>query len=161
MPPSITIEPISESNFDEFLRLIDRLAEYEKLDPPDEGARARLWEHGLGEHPLYEAFIARLDGEVVAYAIYFMTYSSFKAMPTLYLEDIFVLEEHRRKGVGRRMFARVVARAKEKGCGRMEWCVLDWNTPAQRFYKATGAERLGWYFYRLDGGKFEGAPPSE
>ena len=85
----------------------------------------------------------------MGYSIYFATYSSFMARPVMYLEDIFILEEHRRKGYGQAMFDHAVREAAEGGYGRIEWCVLDWNEPAQKFYEKNGARRLGWYFYRL------------
>ena len=158
MNTEISIERISEENFDDFLYLVDKLAEYEKLPPPDPGARARLKEHGLAASPMYEAYIAKLNGKAVAYTIYFFNYSSFLALPTLYLEDIFVLEEHRKQGIGTRIFEFCVAAAKEHGCGRIEFCVLTWNEPAIKFYERNHAERLDWHFYRLDEsrlGRFE------
>ncbi len=155
MPDSVlTIERVIEENFDDFLSLINKLAEYERLNPPDEEAGIRLKRDGLAEDARYEAYLGRVDGEAVAYVVFFETYSSFLAMPTLYLEDIFVSESHRRKGFGRVMFEFCVKMAEEKGCGRMEWCVLDWNTPAIRFYEKNGAERLGWSFFRLSRDRF-------
>jgi GNAT superfamily N-acetyltransferase len=97
--------------------------------------------------------------------MFFANYSSFMARPVMYLEDIFILEEHRRKGYGGAMFDHAVSEAVENGYGRMEWCVLDWNEPAQRFYEKNDAERLGWYFYRLPREEMErrarGAPSGE
>jgi len=155
MTSDITIEKVMNSNFNDFIYLVERLAEYERLQPPDEDARERLRRHGLSENPRYEAYMARVDGQYVAYVIYFFNYSSFLAMPTLYLEDIFVLEEHRRKGIGSRLFKFCAEQALDAGCGRIEFCVLTWNTPAQGFYEKNMAEKLNWYFYRLDRDRLE------
>lgn len=155
MNPEISIDKVTPDNFEDFLHLVDALAEYEKLQPPDTAARERLRRHGLSENPRYEAYLARHDGQYAAYVIYFFNYSSFLAMPTLYLEDIFVLEEHRRKGIGSRLFRFCAERAVESGCGRIEFCVLTWNTPAQGFYEKNMAEKLDWYFYRLDRDRLE------
>jgi GNAT superfamily N-acetyltransferase len=152
----VAIERVDEGNFDEFLGLVDELAAYERLDRPDEAARYRLRADGLSDHPKYEAYLGLVDGKPVAYLIYFLTYSSFLAMPTLYLEDIFVLEAYRRRGIGREMFGFCMERALEKGCGRMEWCVLDWNEPAIKFYEKNGAQRLEWTFFRMDRHLMEG-----
>jgi GNAT superfamily N-acetyltransferase len=145
----LAIERVVEENFHDFCALIEKLAEYERLDPPDDEAKARLKNDGLSDNPRYEAYLGRVGGEAVSYAVFFQTYSSFLAMPTLYLEDIFVLEEFRRAGLGQRMFEFCVKKAGEKGCGRMEWCVLDWNQPAIDFYEKNKANRLNWIFYRL------------
>jgi len=145
----LTIERVVESNFDDFLGLVEALAQYERLNPPDDVAKQRLMRDGLSSAPLFEAYLGRLDGKAVGYCVYFTTYSSFLAMPTLYLEDLFVLETHRRGGIGLEMFEFCMKKAVEKGCGRMEWCVLDWNEPAIRFYEKNGARRLDWIFYRL------------
>jgi GNAT superfamily N-acetyltransferase len=86
----------------------------------------------------------------VGYAIVFETYSSFLAKPTLYLEDIFILPAHRGKGIGLKLFRHCVAEAKRRRCGRMEWCVLDWNKNAVRFYDTYGARQMKqWLLYRL------------
>jgi GNAT superfamily N-acetyltransferase len=143
------IRKLDAGNFDAFVGLIEELASFEHLDPPDAAAKKRLRRDGLGRSPRYEAHVGYFGGRPVAYVIFFETYSSFLALPTLYLEDIFVLAEFRRKGVGKRMFEFCRGRAAELGCGRMEWCVLDWNEPAVRFYEKGGGERLPWFFYRM------------
>ena len=146
----LAIEKVTAENFDSFLKLVDKLAEYEKLTPPDQPAKTRLRKDCLSANPLYEAYIAELNGEAVAYVICLHTYSSFLALPTLYLEDIFVLENHRRQGVGQKMFDFCKTLAKSRGCGRIEFTVLTWNKSAQDFYDKNGAKRLDdWYFYRL------------
>jgi GNAT superfamily N-acetyltransferase len=91
------------------------------------------------------------SGEPIGYALFFFTYSSFLAKPTLYLEDIFVLEEFRGLGVGKSLFLRCVGEAVKQKCGRMEWSVLNWNSRAIKFYRDLGAKRLGeWSVFRLD-----------
>ena len=131
--------------------LITALALYEKLEPPDDEARTRMLEHGWGERPRFDAWLAVADGRPVAYAIAFETYSTFLARPTLYLEDIFVLPEHRRGGVGYQLFRTIAAEAHARGCGRMEWACLDWNEPGLNFYRKIGAGPLSdWRYFRLN-----------
>ncbi|MBW3622508.1 MAG: GNAT family N-acetyltransferase [Armatimonadetes bacterium] len=138
------------------IRLIDALAEYEQLEGPSEAAKARLIEDGFGERPRYEAYLAESDGEAVGYAITFETYSTFLAKPTLYLEDLFVLPHARRAGAGRTFFQHLARVALERGCGRIEWTVLDWNASAIRFYDSLGGQHLReWLHYRLDEGSIE------
>jgi len=146
---SLVIRKVTESNFDRFLGLIAKLAEYERLAPPDEEAKKRLRADCLWDNPKFEAFMAEIDGEYVGYVIYFFTYSSFLALPTLYIEDLFVLERYRRRGVGQKLFDECRAKAREAGCGRIEFTVLQWNKGAQAFYEKNGAKRMEWYLYRL------------
>jgi GNAT superfamily N-acetyltransferase len=141
------------------LDLIDGLADYEKLARPDAAARERLARDAVGRSPRFRTLLAELrpaapsgPGEVVGYAMYFFTYSSFLARPTLYLEDIFVLPEHRGQGAGRALFRACAAAAVRRDCGRMEWQVLDWNAPAIEFYRRAGAQLLEeWRVCRLTG----------
>ena len=133
-----------------YLELVRALAVYEKLDPPTDAACERLLTHAFGEPPMYELFVAEDEGPIVAYAVTFHTYSTFRALPTLFLEDLFVHPEARRRGIARAMIAHLQALAVERGCGRMEWTVLDWNTPAKDLYDAIGAEWLeAWQIRRL------------
>jgi GNAT superfamily N-acetyltransferase len=135
-----------------FLDLVRGLAEYEQLDPPDEQAQARLLEDGFGDRRRFEAYLVEIDGEAVGYAIVFETYSSFLARPSLYLEDIFVRPQARRKGAGTALIRYLAGEAIRRGCGRMEWVVLDWNELAQGVYRKLGAEMLGeWRICRLTG----------
>src|SRR3954451_20942534 len=115
--------------------LIDALADYEKLNRPSPEARARLARDLFGPKPRIDCFLAFMDGYPVGYAIVLETYSSFLALPTLYLEDLFVLEEYRKRRVGRALFETALEEAKLRGCGRMEWTVLDWNQLAIDFYR--------------------------
>jgi len=145
----IVIDQVDAKNFDEFLGLIDKLAEYEKLLAPDEEAKRRLRRDCLSDKPKFQAFVGKIGAEYVSYVIFFFTYSSFLAMPTLFLEDIFVLEEYRRQGIGKKMFDFLKETAKREGCGRIEFTVLKWNKSAQEFYEKNKARRLEWYLYRL------------
>jgi GNAT superfamily N-acetyltransferase len=154
MTDELTIEKVTGDNFDDFIFLIKKLAEYEKLVIPDDKAVEQLKKDGSGDNPCYQAFLGKLGDNYVAYIIYFFNYSSFLALPTLYLEDIFVLEEYRRKGIGTRLFQFCKEQAKEKGCGRIEFCVLTWNEPAIKFYEKNNANRLDWYFYRMNREQF-------
>jgi GNAT superfamily N-acetyltransferase len=146
----IEVRPASADDAEIFLTLVDQLADYEKLDRPSAEARARLKRDGFGPRPLFRAYLASLDGRTVGYAITFHTYSSFLALPTFYLEDLFVLPDARGTGAGRALFEFLARQAVREGCGRMEWVVLDWNRIAIDFYEKLGARRLAdWYPYRL------------
>jgi len=146
----MTIRPATVDDVDTLIGLITAFAEFEKLPAPDEGARARLKEHGFGPRPKYEAWIAEWAGQPVAYSIMFETYSTFLARPTLYLEDIFVLPDYRRRGIGKALLHNCFRLADERGCGRMEWACLDWNVRAQTVYEGLGAKHLReWMLYRL------------
>lgn len=134
-----------------FLELVEALAHFEELDPPDEAGRERLLEDGFGDRPRFEPWVAELDSRVVAYAVLFETYSTFRAKPCLYLEDIFVHPDARRRGVATAMMERFRRLAEERGCGRFEWIVLDWNKGAQALYDRIGAEMLSdWRVVRLE-----------
>jgi GNAT superfamily N-acetyltransferase len=147
---SILIRKAEREDFPKLLDLITALAHYEKLDPPDEGAQQRLIDHAWGQKPRYEPWLVEVDGIPAAYAILFETYSSFLAQPTLYLEDIFVLPEYRKRGVGQAVFKRLAQEAAARECGRMEWSCLDWNELALGFYKKLGARQLSeWVYFRL------------
>ena len=151
MKIDIHIEKINNENFNNFLLLVEKLAKYEKLDPPDKEAKIRLRKDGLSKAPRYNAYLAKINEKYVGYIIYFMSYSSFLALQTLYLEDIFVLKEFRRRGVGRKLFEFCILKSKEKQCGRIEWHVLDWNKPGIDFYTKYRAKHLSsWLFFRLD-----------
>ena len=147
------IEKINEENFSEFIYLIEKLAEYEKLLPPDEDAKLHLKNDAFSKNPKYEAYVAYIDEKPAGYITFYFTYSTFLAKKTLYLEDIFVLEEFRKRGLGKALFEFCKKEAKNRGCGRMDWTVLTWNEPSIRFYEKLGGERQDWYLYRLDGEK--------
>lgn len=142
----------TEEDAERWLALVDALADYEKLDRPRPDARERLVRDAFGPPPnRIQVYLAESPaGEALAYAITCETYSSFLALPTLYLEDLFVLPNARRHGIGRAFFRFVAAEALLRGCGRMEWVVLDWNQLAIEFYEGLGARHMReWYTYRL------------
>lgn len=138
------------SDSDGFLHLLESLARFEKLEPPTRAARRRILTD-IFEKRRVSLLLARSRGRPVGYALYFYTYSSFLAKPTLYLEDIFVLDEFRGSGIGKSLFMACVKDAARHRCGRMEWSVLNWNVKAMRFYEELGARKLSdWSVYRLD-----------
>jgi GNAT superfamily N-acetyltransferase len=151
MVDGVTIRPAEAPDGETFLALVDALADYEKLDRPSPDARRRLLHDAFGPEPRrIQVYLAEVGGNPVAYAITLETYSSFLALPTLYLEDLFVLPDARRHGIGRAMFRYLAGEAVRRGCGRMEWTVLDWNRLAIDFYDRLGARRMKeWYLYRL------------
>jgi GNAT superfamily N-acetyltransferase len=122
-----------------FVGLVRALAEFEKLPGPTDEAAARLLEDAFGDRPRYELLVGEVENQVVAYAVYFFTYSTFLARPTLFLEDVFVHPSARRLGLGTEIMGRLKEIAGERGCGRFEWMVLDWNTGAQDMYRELGA----------------------
>lgn len=159
---TMTIRKAAPEDADVFLSLIDALADYEKLQRPDAEARERLIRDATGPEPRIEAYLAAYERTAVAYAIIFETYSSFLALPTLYLEDIFVLPEFRGRKIGLRLFLAMSTLARDRGCGRMEWTVLHWNTPAIDFYKQLGADHMDeWFLYRLSSESLDGLPRVE
>ncbi len=102
-------------------------------------------------NPSIFVLVAIVKKKVVGYAIYFFTFSSFKGLKTLYLEDIFISNEYRRYGIGKKIFKRLIKIANLNKCGRMEWCVLNWNKDAINFYNNLGAKPLkDWTYYRLN-----------
>ncbi len=142
---------------DLLLELVQGLADYERLDGPDAEARARLIADATATPPRFEARVVEVDGRAVGYAVFFMTYSTFLARPSLFLEDLFVLPDARGRGAGSALFDAVLAEAQARGCGRMEWTALAWNAPAIAFYEARGARALHeWHMFRLDGDALEG-----
>jgi GNAT superfamily N-acetyltransferase len=149
---SLVIRKAASRDASSFLSLVKALAKFENLEPPSQSAERRLIRDTFSKRrKKLNLLLAFVDRKPVAYALYFFTYSSFLARPTLYLEDIFVLEEFRRMGIGKKMFLRLVGEAQKRECGRMEWAVLTWNKNAKKFYERLGARRLSdWQLYRLD-----------
>lgn len=145
-----SIRKATRQDADTVLALVDALAEYEKLTPPDAAAKQRLINDMTGERPRFDAYLAELDGQTVGYAFVLETYSSFLALPSLYLEDLFVLPEYRGRKVGYDLVTAMIAEAHRRGCGRLEWMVLDWNRLAIDFYEKLGATYMKeWHLYRL------------
>ena len=132
--------------------LIRGLARFEKLEHEVVMTEEKLTESLFGERRYAETLIAEDDGAPVGFALFFHNYSTFLAQPGLYLEDLFVVPEQRGGGVGRALLERLAHIAVERGCGRLEWAVLDWNVDAIRFYERLGARpNADWTVYRLTG----------
>lgn len=147
----VTIRKAQVNDGSVILSLIHALADFEKLDPPDEAAQQRLLADAFAEKPRFDVFLAEVENRPAGYAFIFETYSTFLARPTLYLEDLFVLPEYRQQRVGYALFRHCAAEAARRGCGRMEWTVLDWNINAINFYERQGARHhREWLHYRLD-----------
>ena len=137
-------------------RLLRGLAEYERLTREMVATRGQIRRHGFGRRRYFEALICRRGPSDVGLAVYYFTFSTFLGRPSLYLEDLFVLPSERGRGAGRALLAELARIALRRGCGRMEWAVLDWNTPSIRFYRKLGA-RLRKQWIRTD---LAGAPLS-
>ena len=164
MPDEVRIEPADDRDVPVILSLIKALAEYERLAGEVVATEADIRESLFGATPHAEAVIARAlsghsrhaaeaDGsEAVGLAVWFQSYSTFLSRPGLYLEDLFVLPAWRGRGIGRALLRHLARIAIERGCGRMEWSVLDWNDPAIGFYRSIGARAMDeWTVYRLTG----------
>jgi len=146
----ISIRRAKKADADQFLGLVRSLALFERLEPPSPAGQTRLLDDVFKVKRI-KLFVATEGRKLVGYALYFYSYSSFVAKPTLYLEDLFVLDEYRRRGVGFGLFRRCVDEAISRKCGRMEWAVLTWNEKALKFYEKLGARQLTeWHVYRLD-----------
>jgi GNAT superfamily N-acetyltransferase len=134
------------------VQLIRELAEFERLTHLLQVTPEKLRPQLFGEKPAAEAMVAEVQGQVVAFALFFTNFSTFLAQPGLYLEDLFVRPEHRGRGIGEALLTRLAAIAVERGHGRFEWSVLDWNENAIRFYQRMGATMLSdWRICRITG----------
>ena len=134
------------------VQLIRELAEFERLTHLLQVTPERLHPHLFGENPVAEAMVAEVQGQVVAFALFFTNFSTFLAQPGLYLEDLFVRPEHRGAGIGEALLTRLAALTVERGYGRFEWSVLDWNENAIRFYRRMGATVMpDWRICRIAG----------
>lgn len=138
------------ADYSVLFKLIEGLAEYEKLSHAVTGNALALKEHLFGSHRYIEAILAESDGQAVGFALFFHNYSTFLTKPGIYLEDLFVLPEYRRQGIGKAILTKVAQIAVERNCGRLEWSVLDWNESAQAFYRSMGASILDdWRICRV------------
>ena len=128
------------------------LADYEKLAHEVRADRDVLARHLFGDRPMAEVLIAERDGVAVGFALFFHNFSTFEGRPGIYLEDLFVSPQARGSGAGKALLARLAQLTIERDCARLEWSVLDWNTPAIDFYRAIGARPMdGWTIQRMDG----------
>jgi GNAT superfamily N-acetyltransferase len=149
---SFTIRPAQPSDVAHIHAMILELAVFEKLEHMVIATEALLHEGLFGAHPSCEAIIGEDNGQVVTFALFFHNFSTFLTRKGLYLEDLYVKQACRGKGFGRQMLVRLAQLAVERQCGRFEWSVLDWNTPAIDFYQDMGAELLpDWRICRVTG----------
>jgi GNAT superfamily N-acetyltransferase len=150
------IRPAEPADVTLLLALIRELAEYERAAHRVTGTEAELGESLFGERPAAEAVIAEVDGAPAGFALYFTTFSTWLCRPGIWLEDLFVRPQLRRGGLGRQLFSHVASIAVQRGCRRLDWSALTWNTPALDFYAQLGAERLNeWAGHRLEGPALE------
>ena len=144
------MRPAEKRDVGVIMGFIKELAEYEGLAHEVVADEVSLERSLFGEHPVAEALIAEFETTPIGFALYFPTFSTFVGRPGLYLEDLYVQPNMRGKGVGTLLLQHVARLARERGCGRLEWSVLNWNKPAIRFYEALGARAMDdWTVYRL------------
>jgi GNAT superfamily N-acetyltransferase len=145
----LRLRPAVEADVPAIFELIGELADYERLRPQMVGSAADLRRHLFGEPRFAHALMAEWELRIAGFALYFFNYSTFLCRPGLYLEDLFVRPEYRGRGIGLGLLRSLEHSAREIGCGRLEWAVLDWNQSAIDFYREFGAQpREGWTLYR-------------
>ena len=148
---TIAITPVTKAEVPVLLELIRELATYEKLQHLVKATVDSLETSLLGPRPVAGALLARCDGEIAGYAIYFFTFSSFVGREGIWLEDLYVRPDFRKRGLGRRLIEAVAQIGVERNCGRFEWTALDWNERALDFYRGLGAQRRDeWVLLRMD-----------
>ncbi len=149
---TVRIRPGELADVPLIAELIRGLARYEKLEHEVVMTEEKLTDALFGERRYAETLIAEVDGEPAGFALFFHNFSTFLAQPGIYLEDLFVVPEQRGHGVGKALLERLAQTAVDRGCGRLEWAVLDWNKDAIRFYESLGAKpNSDWTVYRLTG----------
>jgi len=147
----LQIRSATEADIPLILQFIRDLAVYEKLEHKVVATEEKLRQTLFGSPRPAEVIFAEVDGQAAGFALFFHNYSTFLAQPGIYLEDLFVKPEMRGRGIGKRLLTHLAHLAKERGCGRVEWAVLDWNKPSIDFYKSIGAVPLSdWIVFRLD-----------
>ncbi len=152
----LEIHPATEEDVPLLLRFVKELAEYENLSHEVSATEEVLKESLFGGRRVAEALLAYLGDEPVGFALFFHNFSTFLGRPGIYLEDLYVRPEFRGSGIGRTLLAHLAKLAKERGCGRLEWWVLDWNEPSIGFYKSLGAVAMDdWTVYRVTGEALE------
>jgi GNAT superfamily N-acetyltransferase len=149
---TLAIRPAERADVPVIAELIRGLARFEKLEHEVSMTEERLAENLFGRHRYAETLLAEGEGVPVGFALFFHNFSTFLAQPGIYLEDLFVVPEQRGHGVGRALLKELARLAVERGCGRLEWSVLDWNREAIGFYERLGAKpNSEWTVYRLAG----------
>ena len=152
MASKLILRSATPSDVPVLFSLIQALAKYEKLSHAVTGNADALNEDLFGSRPCIEAILAEDTGKTVGFALFFTNYSTFLTQPGIYLEDLFVLPEYRRLGIGKAILTHLAKLAVERGRGRLEWSVLDWNEPAIAFYRRMGATILeDWRICRVTG----------
>ncbi len=152
MQPAHTLRAAEPRDLGAIVALIAELAEFERLTHLLEVTPEKLAPHLFGERPLAECVVGEVDGDVVAFALFFTNFSTFLSRPGLYLEDLYVRPAHRGSGLGKALLAHLGRLAAERGCGRFEWSVLDWNADAIAFYEGLGATVMpDWRICRISG----------
>jgi GNAT superfamily N-acetyltransferase len=146
----LNIRPATRADADTIAELVRELADYEKLRHEARATGADFLREIEAANPVVHVLIAEWDGKPAGFALYFFNFSTFVGRPGLYLEDLFVRPEQRAHGIGRALLRALARVAQARGCGRMEWAVLDWNEPALRFYKSLEARQMNeWIIHRL------------
>ncbi len=152
MLDSVTLRPARPDDSATIATLVRELADYEKLAHEAQGTADDFRQHLFGPRPAAEVILAEVANQPVGFALYFTNFSTFRARPGIYLEDLFVRPEHRGRGIGKALIAAVAKIAVERGAGRLEWAVLNWNAPAIAFYRSLGAEPMTeWTVNRVTG----------
>jgi len=147
---NFAIRPATAADVPIILELIRALATYERAPNEVTATEDGLSKVLFGEKPAAEVLLAFENETAVGFAVFFHNFSTWLGRPGLYLEDLFIKPEHRGKGYGRALLIHLAKIARERGCGRMEWAVLDWNEPAIEFYRKLGAKPMGeWTVFRL------------
>ncbi|MCW6037910.1 GNAT family N-acetyltransferase [Spirulina subsalsa FACHB-351] len=148
----LNIRPGTSADVPVIFSLIRALAEYEQLSHEVVGSEEALGEHLFGDRPYGETLLAEWEGKVVGFALFFPNYSTFLTQPGIYLEDLFILPDYRRQGIGTALLRAVAQLAAQRGAGRLEWSVLNWNESAIAFYRKMGAQVLpDWRICRVTG----------
>lgn len=149
---SLSIDVATRDDVPTILALVRELAEFEQLAHEVVATEQQVEQSMFGTRRVIECAIARVDGAVAGFALWFHNYSTFLGRAGIYLEDLYVRPQFRGSGIGRSLLVHLAGIAVERGCGRMEWAVLDWNRKAIDFYEALGAQPVdGWTVYRLTG----------
>ena len=148
----VTLRPAAPGDIPLILELIGELADYERLAHEVKADAQRMHDHLFGPRPYAEVLIGEVDGQAQGFALFFHNYSTWLSQPGIYLEDLYVRPAARGAGLGKALLTELARLAVERGCGRLEWSVLDWNEPAIGFYRSLGARPQDeWTVYRLAG----------
>ncbi|MCP8467796.1 GNAT family N-acetyltransferase [Pseudomonas sp. ZM23] len=150
--PRVSLRPAVPADIPLLIELITELADYERLVHEVKADAQRMHEHLFGPRPYAEVLVGEVDGEAQGFALFFHNYSTWLSQPGIYLEDLYVRPAARGAGLGKALLTELARLAVERGCGRLEWSVLDWNEPAIGFYRSLGAlPQDEWTVYRLTG----------